>query len=90
MLLDLKSDYWQVEMEEAHKAYMTFTVGPLGFYKSKWMPFKLTNASAIFQRLMEMCLGDLQMQWCIIYHDDIIVFTVTHSDYLTRLRTVLQ
>ena len=32
--LDLKSSYWQVEMDEASKPLMAFTVGPLGFYKN--------------------------------------------------------
>ena len=30
--LDLKSGYWQVELEEDAKQYAAFTVGPLGFF----------------------------------------------------------
>ena len=31
--LDLKSSYWQVELDEDSIPYTTFTVGPLGFYE---------------------------------------------------------
>ena len=40
---------------------MAFTVGLLGFYECDHMPFGLVNALAMFQRLMERCLGDLQL-----------------------------
>ena len=72
--LDLISGYWQVELDEASIPLTTFTVGPLGFYECCRMPFGLCNAPATFQRLMESCLGELHLQQCIIYLDDIIVF----------------
>ena len=75
--LDLKAGYWQVEMVEECKAYTAFTCGPLGFYERDTMPFGATNAPATFQRLMHDCLGDLNMNWCIVYLDDIIIFSDT-------------
>ena len=59
--LNLKMAYWQVEMDEESEPLTAFTMGPLGFYKCKRMPFSLTNAPATFQRLMETFLGDLNL-----------------------------
>ena len=54
-------------MDEASKPLMVFTVGPLGFYECDCMPLRLANAPGTFKRLMETCLGDLQLNWCLIY-----------------------
>ena len=88
--LDLKSGYWQVELDEDSKALTAFTVGPLGFYQCKCMPFGLTNMPATFQRLMESCLGDMHLKWVIIYLDDIIIFSKTPREHIERLRSVFQ
>ena len=42
--LDLKSGYWQVELDDESILLTAFTVGPLGFYEWVRMPFGLTNA----------------------------------------------
>ena len=73
--LDLKSGYWQVELDDESIPLTAFTVGPLGFYKCVRMPFGLTNAPATFQHLMESCLGEMHLNWCIIYLDDVIIFS---------------
>ena len=87
--LDLKSGYWQVKMDEKSIPYTAFTMGPLGFYKCIHMPFRLTNAPATIQRLMESCLGELHLQYC-IYLDDIIIFSKTPEEHLQRLKLVFQ
>ena len=75
-------------MEEESKLLTAFTMGPWGFFECERMPFGLTNAPATFQRLMESCLGDLHLNWCIIYLDDIIVFSETPQEHIKRLHGV--
>ena len=88
--LDLQSGYWQVELTEASRPLTAFTIGPLEFYECVWMPFGLTNALVTFKCLMEACLGDLHLKWCIIYLDDIIVFSKTPEEHIKRLRDVFE
>ena len=35
---------------------------------------------------METCLGEIHLKWCIIYLDDIIVFSKTPEEHIERLR----
>ena len=54
------------------------------------MLFGLTNAPATFQQLMLSCLGDMHLDWCIIYLDDIIIFSKTPQEHIQRLRGILK
>ena len=89
-VLDLKSGYCQAQMDEAYKLLMAFTVDPLEFYRCDHMPFKLVNALATFQRPMETCLGHLQLNWCLILLDNVIVFSKIPKDHLVLLRAVFE
>ena len=44
----------------------------------------------MFQHLMETCLGELHLNWCIIYLDDIIIFSKTPQEHLKRLQGVFE
>ena len=86
--LDLKSGFWQIKMEEALKQYTAFTLGNLGLFKCDCMPFGLCNAPATFQQLMQNCLGKLNLIYCFMYLDNLIVFLQTAKEYLHQLHVV--
>ena len=86
--LDLRSGYWQVEICEDDKHKTAFQDGTLGFYEFNWMPFGLCNAPATFRRLMERCMGDMNLRDCLIYLDDVIIFSSTFEEHLDRLEAV--
>ena len=52
------------------------------------MPFGLCNAPASFQKLMERCMGELNLIDCLIYLDDMIIFSSTFEEHLERLDAV--
>eukprot|EP00731_Ephydatia_muelleri_P033154 Em0025g110a len=87
--IDLASGYWQVEMDPSDKEKTTF-VTPFGLHQFRVMPFGLTNAPSTFQRLMGLVLAGLSWSTCLVYLDDIIVFSQTVEEHFTRLADVLR
>ena len=79
-----------MELTEASRPLKVFTAGPLRFYECVQMPIGFTNAPATFQCLMESCLGEMHLKWCIIYLDDIIVFSKMPEEHVERLRSVFE
>ena len=69
-------------MEESSKQYTAFTVGTLGFFQCEHMPFRLCNTLATFQRLMINCLGELNYSTCLVYPDDIVIYSSTQEEHI--------
>ncbi|KAI9555973.1 pol polyprotein [Daphnia sinensis] len=53
------------------------------------MPFGLSNAPATFQRMMDILLAGLKWNTCLVYLDDIVIFSQTVPENLSRLETIL-
>lgn len=54
------------------------------------MPQGVTNAPSTFQRLMEKCMGDMNLKEVVVFLDDLIVFSKTLEEHETRLMKVLE
>ena len=88
--MDFKSGFWQVRMAPKSQQYTAFMVGNLGFYEFTRMPFRLCNVPATFQHLMQNMLGELNLTYCIIYLDDVIVYGCIEEEHLECLQIVLE
>ena len=88
--MDFKSGFWQIKMTPGSQQYTAFTVGNLEFYEFTRMPFGLCNALATFQHLMQNTLGELNLTYCVIYLDDVIVLSHTEEEHLECLHVVFE
>ena len=88
-MIDFKSGFWQVCMAPESQQYTVFMVGNLGFYEFTRMPFGLCNTPVTFQHLMQNSLGELNLTYCIIYLDDVIIFRWT-EEHLECLQVVFE
>jgi len=86
-MLDLRSGYYNIPIAESDRDKSAF-ITRQGCFRFTLMPFGLTCAPSVFQRLMDVVLCGLSYQACLVYLDDIIVFGKTFDEQLTRLEEV--
>ena len=82
--LDLASGYWQVSLSPEARCKTAFATHS-GLFQFKVMPFRLCNAPATFERLMDQVLQGLRWSRCLVYLNDIISFGTTFEDALDNL-----
>ncbi|BHF66426.1 hypothetical protein SprV_0200944300 [Sparganum proliferum] len=88
--LDLKSGYWQVEIDPKDRQKTAFIV-PQALFEFQTLPFGLCNAAAAtFQRLMYQVLRHLVPHKCLVYLDDIIVSGPDVERHKRNLKEVLE
>lgn len=76
-----------MRVDQKDRPKTAFTTGQ-GLFEFSVMPFGLTNAPSTFQRLMETVLAGLTWNQCLIYLDDIAVYSSTFDQHLERQRRV--
>ena len=90
--MDMASGYYQVPLAEEDKEKTAFTTRAAGYTRMEYnvMPFGLCNAPATFQRNMEVILSGLNWACCLVYIDDIIIYSRSFEEHLGHLDLVLE
>ncbi len=86
--LDMAQGFHQVPLSEDASKKMAFVM-PEGRYQYVTMPYGLTCAPAVFQRLMTKILHGLPLQYVFFYIDDVLIITPTFELHLEILQKVL-
>ncbi|MBW0479006.1 hypothetical protein O181_018721 [Austropuccinia psidii MF-1] len=63
----------------------------MGIYEYTMMPFRIKNAPAHFQRMMETILQEEILEgWMVVYIDEIIIYSETREDHVQYIDRVLK
>jgi len=77
----MTSGYWQIPVKEEDKQKTAF-ITKYGLFEFNVMPFGLKNAPATFQRTMDTVLSGLTWISCLVYIDDVIIYSKTYEKHL--------
>jgi hypothetical protein len=87
--IDLKDAYYRIRIQPGDEWKTAFRTR-YGHYEYLVMPFGLTNAPAAFQAYINQALRGLVDDFCIVYLDDILIFSKTEEEHTEHLRLVCE
>ena len=85
--LDARKGFWQIELDEQSSKLCTFN-SPFGRYRFKRLPFGISSAPEVYQKVISEIFEGLDGVECIV--DDILVWGTTQQQHDERLRQVLE
>ena len=87
--LDIKDAYHNIRIKEGDE-YKTVFSTKLGTYEYRVMPFGLCNAPAAFQRWINETLMEYIDICCIVYLDDVLIFSNNLRQHQQDVRDILE
>lgn len=87
--LDMYKGYHQCRVVEEDVQQTAFKTH-FGSFEFTVLPFGLTNAPATFQRMMNAVLAPWLHNCCVVYLDDVLIFSTTFEEHLQHLQKILE
>ena len=83
--LDLKTGYHQIPIHSSDKDKTTF-VTYNGIFRFNVMPQGLKNSPSSFQRIMYELFVNTRWDYCLVYIDDILIFSRTFHQHIESFK----
>lgn len=87
--IDLAKGFHQILLKEEDRKKTAFST-PFGHYEFVRMPFGLKNAPSTFQRLMNSLLRNFINRTCVVYMDDILIFSTSLTEHINSIRDIFR
>jgi hypothetical protein len=87
--IDLAKGFWQIALDDESKQKAAFTT-IYGQFQYRRLPFGLATSPGAFQKVMNTVLAGLNWVQCMVYLDDILVFSSTFEQHLATLEKIFQ
>ena len=87
--LDLKNAYHHIRIRKGDEWKTAFCTR-YGHFEYLVMPFGLTNAPATFQAYINKLLTGLMDKFCVVYLDNILIYSDCQSEHLDHVKQVLE
>ena len=87
--LDLKDAYYRIPIKKGDEWKTAFRTR-YGHFEYMVMPFGLTNAPATFQAYITKALAGYLDEFCVVYLDDILIYSRDAEEHKRHLRLVLE
>lgn len=85
--LDLAKGFHQILVDEKDRPKTAFST-PHGHFEFVRMPFGLKNAPATFQRMINYALRDHINKTCVVYLDDILIFSTSLQEHINSINEI--
>jgi hypothetical protein len=88
-LLDIENAYWNIPIKDEDKDKTGF-VTPFGSFRYEKMAFGLAGAPATFSKVLDAVSMSLRDVECLVYLDDILIFSATIPEHAHRMTLVFE
>ena len=86
-VVDLESGYFQLPLDKESQKYTAFSDGEK-HYEFTRLPMGILPAVQVFQRAITAILSGLTFSMCLVYLDDIIIFSKNEEEHFRRVQKV--